>query len=59
MLENLDKLMDGLSLLDDQDQEQVIRMVDTLEAVDKNVKEKILGVPLKTETTSVYADDRI
>jgi len=34
-------------------------MVDTLEAVDKNVKEKILGVPLKTETTSVYADDEI
>ena len=57
--DNLLKLLNGLSLLDNHDQKRVIRMVDTLEAVDKNVKEKIIGVPLKMETTSVYADDRI
>ena len=57
--DNLGKLLDGLSLLDGQDRERVIRMVDTLEAADKNVKETIMGNLLKTETTSVYADDRI
>ena len=57
--DNLVKLLDGLSLLDSQDQERVIRMVNTLEAADKNVKEAIMGNPLKTETASVYADDRI
>jgi len=56
---NLGKLLDGLYLLDGQDQDRVIRMVDTLEAADKNVKEAIMGNPLKTETASVYADDRI
>ena len=55
--DNLVKLLDGLSFLDDQDQERVIRMVDTLEAADKNVKEKIIGIPLKTDTPSVYAGD--
>ena len=56
--DNLGKLLDGLSLLDGQDQERVIRMVYTLEAADKNVKETIMGNPLKTEPISVYADDR-
>ena len=55
--DNLMKLLDGLSLLDDQDQERVIRMVDTLDAADKNVKETIIGEPLKTDTPSVYAGD--
>ena len=55
--DNLVKLLDGLTLLDEQDQDRVIRMVDTLEAADKSVKEKIIGVPLKTDTTSVYAGD--
>jgi len=57
--DNLGKLLDGLYLLDGQDQDRIIRMVDTLEAVDKNVKEAIMGNPLKTETTLGYADDRI
>jgi len=57
--DNLEKLLNGLSLLDNQDQERVIKMVDTLETVDKNVKETVMGDPLKMETTSVYADDRI
>ena len=57
--DNLGKLLDGLYLLDGQDQDRIIRMVDTLEAVDKNVKEAIMVNPLKTETTLGYADDRI
>ena len=57
--DNLVKLLDVLSLLDGQDQERVISMVDILEAADKNVKETIIGNPLKTETASVYTDDEI
>jgi len=34
-------------------------MVDTLETVDKNVKETIMGDPLKIKTASVYTDDEI
>jgi len=40
--ENLVKLLDGLSLLDDEDQERIIRVVDALEFTEKKVKEEIL-----------------
>jgi len=55
--DNVMKLLDGVSLLDDQDQDRVIRMVDALEVADKNVKEMVCGVPLKAKTTSAYVDD--
>lgn len=38
---NLLKLLDGLSLLDDGDQERIIRVVDVLEFTEKKVKEEI------------------
>jgi hypothetical protein len=47
--DNLKKLLGGLALLDEQDQERIIRVVDTLEVADKKVKEDILyDVPLST-----------
>jgi hypothetical protein len=50
--DNLDKLLDGLSLLDEQDQERIIRVVDTLEHTEKKVKEEIMyDIPLSTVTT--------
>jgi len=36
--DNLVKLLNGFSLLDRQDQERVIRMVDTLDSTNGNVK---------------------
>jgi hypothetical protein len=39
--DNLVKLLDGLSLLDDEDQERIIRVVDALEVTEKKVKEEI------------------
>jgi len=36
--DNLEKFMDGLSLLDDQDKERVIGMVDILDAANRTVK---------------------
>ena len=53
--DNLDKLLDGISLLDDQDRDRVIRMVDTLDCVDKNVKSVIFSniQPLKQDTSPV------
>jgi len=58
---NLIKMLDGLSLLDNQDQERIIKMVDTLNAADENVKKEVFSYisPLKKETTSAYADDII
>jgi len=38
---NLVKLLDGLFLLDDEDQERIIRVVDALEFTEKKVKEEI------------------
>jgi len=58
--DNLVKLLNGLSLLDDQDQERIIRMVDTLDAVDMEVKGKIFSnaLSLKLDLPSAYADDK-
>jgi hypothetical protein len=41
--DNLDRLLDGLSLLDEHDQERIIRVVDTLDFTDKKVKKEILN----------------
>jgi len=41
--DNLVKLLDGLSLLDDQDRERIIRVVDTLDFTEKKVKKEILN----------------
>jgi len=59
--DNLIKLINGLSLLDNQDQERIFRMVDTLNETDENVKKEVFSnnFPLKKETTSAYADDII
>jgi hypothetical protein len=56
---NLMKMLDGLSLLDNQDQERIIKMVDTLNAADENVKKEVFSYisPLKKETTLAYTDD--
>ena len=44
--DNLVKLLDGLSLLDDEDQERIIKVVDALEFAEKKVKEEIfIDVP--------------
>jgi len=58
---NLIKMLDGLSLLDNQDQERIIKMVDTLNAADENVKKEVFSYisPLIKETTSAYAGDII
>jgi hypothetical protein len=45
--DNLVKLLDGLSLLDDQDQERIIRVVDTLDSTDRMVKKEILNDTLE------------
>ena len=59
--DNLAKLLDGLSLLDGQDQERIINMVDTLDLTDKKVKNEIYsGVsPLNVDSASAYADGKI
>jgi len=59
--DNLIELLDGLSLLDDQDQERIIGMVDVLDAVDKKVKNEVFtDLPLKNlYLPSAYADDKI
>ena len=56
---NLIKLMNGLALLDNQEQERIINMVDTLNTADENIKKDVFSYfsPLKEETTSAYADD--
>jgi hypothetical protein len=59
--DNLIKLLNGLSLLDNEDQERIINMVDTLNVVDENINKDVFYCDslLKTETTSAYADDII
>ena len=59
--DNLIKLINGLSLLDNQDQERIFRMVDTLNETDENVKKEVFSnnYPLKEEISLVYADDEI
>ena len=56
---NLIKLMNGFALLDNQEQERIINMVDTLNTADENIKKDVFSYfsPLKEETTSAYADD--
>jgi hypothetical protein len=39
--DNLIKLLDGLSLLDNQDQEQIIKIVDTLDFAKKKMKKSM------------------
>ena len=57
---NLDKLLDGLSLLDEQDKDRVIRMVDTLDCADKKVKSTIVSnvPPLKQDISSACTGDK-
>jgi len=59
--DNLVILLDGLSLLDQQDQDRVFGMVDTLECADKNVKGTIFSdiPPIKSEISSAYTGDKI
>jgi hypothetical protein len=59
--DNLIKLMNGLSLLDSQDQDRIIRMVDTLNAADENINKDVFSYNalLKDEATLVYADDKV
>ena len=59
--DNLIKLLNGLSLLDNQDQERIINMVDTLNVADVRIKKEVIyyNSPLKGETSLVYADDEI
>ena len=59
--DNLIELLDGLSLLDDQDQERIIGMVDVLDAADKKVKNGIFtDLTLKNlDLPSAYADGKI
>jgi len=59
--DNLIKLLNGLSLLDNQDQERIINMVDTLNVADVSIKKEVIyyNSPLKEETSLVYADDEI
>ena len=54
------KLLDGLSLLDNQDQKRIINMVDTLAIIDENVKNSIFSnaISLKLELPSICADDK-
>ena len=58
---NLVILLDGLSLLDQQDQDRVFGMVDTLEFADKNVKGSMFpDTPLlNTEILAANAGDKI
>jgi hypothetical protein len=56
--DNLVKLLDGLSLLDEQDQERIIKVVDTLDFTDKKVKNEILDDKLgymKKESKAQFA----
>ena len=59
--DNLVKLLDGLSLLDEHDQDRIIGMVDTLDCADKNVKGVVFSdTPLlNTEILSANTGDKI
>jgi c-di-GMP-related signal transduction protein len=50
---NLEKLLDGISLLEEQDQERIIRVVDTLNLTDKKVKEEIFKCKIKREQGAI------
>jgi hypothetical protein len=53
--------MEGMSLLEERDQERIIRMIDTLDCADKKVKKGIFyDCPdLKLKPSAVYNDDKI
>ena len=55
------RLLEGMSLLDDRDQERIIKAVDTLNLADKNVKKDLFSdcPDLKLETPMVYTNDKI
>ena len=57
--DNLIKLLEGMSLLDNRDQERIIKAVDTLDFADKEVKKDIFSdcTDLKLETPMVYTND--
>ena len=57
--DNLAKLLDGLSLLNDQDQERIIRMVDILDLVNKKINNEVVSetMYLKNDTKFVYIDN--
>ena len=59
--DNLIKLLDGMSLLDDQDQERIIKAVDTLDFADRKVKKDLFSdcPELKLETPTVYTAVKI
>jgi len=58
--DNLIKLLEGMSLLDERDQEQIIKAVDTLDLADKKVKQDLFSgcSDLKLETPMVYTNDK-
>jgi hypothetical protein len=45
--DNLVNLLDGFSLLDNQDQERIIRVVDTLDSTDRMVKKELFNDTLE------------
>jgi hypothetical protein len=58
--DNLVQLLEGVSLLDDQDKEQFTAVVDTLACADKAVGDALFSdSPLITKPSSVYADEKI
>jgi hypothetical protein len=59
--DNLVTLLEGMSLLEERDQERFIRAVDTLDLADKKVKKDMFydNPLLKFETPAVYTDDKI
>ena len=59
--DNLINLVDGLSLLDEQDQEKIINMVDTLDVTDKKLKGDIFGnvSSFNEDFTPAYTDVKI
>jgi ligand-binding sensor protein len=58
--DNLVKLLEGMSLLEKQDQERIISVVDALTLTEKKVKKEIFyDVPLLEQEETVYTDDEI
>ena len=60
-IDNLVKLLEGMSLLDDRDRERIIKAVDTLDFADKKVKKEVFcDCPdLKSDTPTANNDDKI
>jgi len=56
--DNLVKLLDGLSLLDDEDQERIIKVVDALEFTEKRVKEEIY-LPVADKTGASFYEAKM